>query len=102
MVNLDHGIFPACTEEVRQDVGIPNTALGIMGSIVYLGLVVGIQTSMTCLGSMCAIPVLNNMNTKFVLIICLLANCASLFLFTVTSTFEIYLLSRFLVGFFQV
>ncbi len=51
---------------------------------------------------MCAIPVLNNMNTKFVLIICLLANCASLFLFTVTSTFEIYLLSRFLVGFFQV
>ena len=41
MVNLDHGIFPACTEEVRQDIGIPNTALGIMGSIVYLGLVVG-------------------------------------------------------------
>ena len=41
MVNMDHGIFPACTEEVRNDINIPNTALGIMGSIVYLGLVVG-------------------------------------------------------------
>ena len=41
MVNMDHGIFPACTEEVRSDIGIPNTQLGIMGSIVYLGLVVG-------------------------------------------------------------
>jgi len=41
MVNMDHGIFPACTEEVRRDIGIPNTQLGIMGSIVYLGLVVG-------------------------------------------------------------
>lgn len=41
MVNMDHGILPACTEEVRQDVGLANTDLGIMGSIVYLGLVVG-------------------------------------------------------------
>jgi hypothetical protein len=41
MVNMDHGIFPACTEEVRRDIGIPNTQLGIMGSIVYLGLVIG-------------------------------------------------------------
>jgi len=51
---------------------------------------------------MCAIPVLNNMNTKFVMTICLLANAASLFLFTISSAFEVYLLSRFLVGFFQV
>ena len=41
MVNMDHGIFPACTEEIRRDINIPNTSLGIMGSIVYLGLVVG-------------------------------------------------------------
>lgn len=41
MVNMDHGIFPASTEEVRKDIGIPNTELGIMGSIVYLGLVFG-------------------------------------------------------------
>lgn len=41
MVNMDHGIFPASTEEVRRDIGIANTSLGIMGSIVYLGLVVG-------------------------------------------------------------
>jgi predicted MFS family arabinose efflux permease len=49
---------------------------------------------------MCAIPIFNNMNTKFVLTLCLLANAASLFIFTVSSAFEVYLLSRFLVGFF--
>jgi hypothetical protein len=41
MLNVDHGIFPACTEEVREDIGLDNTAIGFMGSIVYLGLVVG-------------------------------------------------------------
>lgn len=103
MVNMDHGIFPACTEEVRRDIGIPNTQLGIMGSIVYLGLVVGKPDQCPSFaGSMCAIPVLNNMNTKFVMTICLLANAASLFLFTISSAYEVYLLSRFLVGFFQV
>lgn len=51
---------------------------------------------------MCAIPILNYFNTKVVLIVCLLANAASLFLFTVSENYYIYLLSRFLVGFFQV
>lgn len=41
MVNMDHGILPAATEEVRNDIDIPNTQIGIMGSIVYLGLVAG-------------------------------------------------------------
>lgn len=41
MVNMDHGIFPASTEEVRSDIGISNNQLGFMGSIVYLGLVFG-------------------------------------------------------------
>ncbi len=41
MINIDHGIIPAATEEVRKDLGVRNSQLGIMGSIVYLGLVVG-------------------------------------------------------------
>lgn len=41
MVNMDHGILPASTEEVRKDIGLANTSIGIMGSIVYLGLVTG-------------------------------------------------------------
>ena len=41
MINMDHGILPACTEEVRKDIGLDNVDLGILGSIVYLGLVIG-------------------------------------------------------------
>lgn len=93
MVNVDHGIFPACTEEVREDIGLDNTAIGFMGSIVYLGIV---------FGSLVAIPVLNYCNVKFVISVCLLFNAASLFLFTLTTNYYMFLLSRFMVGFFQV
>lgn len=49
MVNMDHGILPACTEEVRRDIQLPNTQIGIMGSIVYLGLVAGKALLLTLL-----------------------------------------------------
>jgi hypothetical protein len=51
---------------------------------------------------MCAIPVLNYCNTKLVLIVCLISNSFFLLFFTFTETYELYLLSRFMVGFFQV
>ncbi len=41
MINMDHGILPAATEEMRRDFGVTNSKLGFMGSIVYLGLVTG-------------------------------------------------------------
>ena len=41
MVNMDHGILPAAIEEVRADIGLENTQMGFMGSVVYLGLVIG-------------------------------------------------------------
>jgi hypothetical protein len=41
MVNMDHGIFPACIEQVRKDINIDNKGVGLVGSIVYLGLVAG-------------------------------------------------------------
>jgi len=41
MINLDHGILPAATEQVRDDLGLSNLNLGILGSLVYLGLVIG-------------------------------------------------------------
>ena len=43
MVNMDHGILPACTAEVRKDIGLDDASLGFLGSIVYLGLVLGIK-----------------------------------------------------------
>lgn len=41
MINLDHGILPACTAELREDIGLNNADLGLLGSLVYLGLVIG-------------------------------------------------------------
>jgi hypothetical protein len=41
MINMDHGILPAATEEMRRDFAVSNSRLGFMGSIVYLGLVAG-------------------------------------------------------------
>ena len=41
MVNMDHGILPACIDEVRKDIKIGNQGVGLVGSIVYLGLVAG-------------------------------------------------------------
>jgi MFS transporter, Spinster family, sphingosine-1-phosphate transporter len=41
MINMDHGILPAATKELRADFGVTNSQLGFMGSIVYLGLAIG-------------------------------------------------------------
>jgi predicted MFS family arabinose efflux permease len=54
------------------------------------------------LGSLIAMPVYHYMNTKFVIITCLILNSAALLLFTVGNNFYILCLSRVLVGVFQV
>ena len=41
LINIDHGIFPACTEELRIDLDVSNVQIGVLGSLVYLGLVIG-------------------------------------------------------------
>ena len=41
MINVDHGILPACTKEVKRDLHLDNANLGLLGSLVYAGLVLG-------------------------------------------------------------
>jgi hypothetical protein len=41
MINVDHGILPACTKEVKEELNLDNANLGLLGSLVYLGLVLG-------------------------------------------------------------
>lgn len=41
MINVDHGILPACTKEVKRDLDLDNANLGLLGSLVYVGLVLG-------------------------------------------------------------
>ncbi|CAD8139831.1 unnamed protein product [Paramecium pentaurelia] len=38
LINFDHGIIPACTTDMKLDLGIDDIGLGLMGSSVYGGL----------------------------------------------------------------
>lgn len=57
---------------------------------------------MSNIGAIFAIPVFHHMNAKLVLVTCLILNSAGLALITISQNYYIFLLSRFLVGFFQV
>jgi len=41
LINLDHGILAACTTELRDDLKLTNMQIGVLGSLVYFGLVIG-------------------------------------------------------------
>lgn len=41
IINIDHGVMPAGAIVIRQDLGESNTEYGLLGSIVFLGLVLG-------------------------------------------------------------
>lgn len=38
LINLDHGILPACTTQMQERLDMDEAELGILGSIVYLGI----------------------------------------------------------------
>jgi hypothetical protein len=42
VMNMDHGIMPACTKEIKDDLDIEETMLGLFGSMVYFGNFLGI------------------------------------------------------------
>lgn len=93
MINVDHGILPASTTELKHDLNLNNVNIGLLGSLVYLGLV---------LGSVFAMPVFKYCNAKLVIILCIFCNAGALMMFTMSEDFYILACSRLLVGFFQV
>lgn len=38
LINLDHGILPACTGPMQEEYDMDEAELGLLGSIVYLGI----------------------------------------------------------------
>lgn len=38
LINLDHGILPACNSEMAAEYDMNETEVGLLGSIVYLGI----------------------------------------------------------------
>ena len=83
--------MPAGAIAIKGYLGVSNTEYGLLGSIVFAGLV---------LGSLAATFIFNSVNTKFVLITVMALNALTQFSFTLTDNFYLLLLSRFLTGFF--
>ncbi len=65
VINIDHGVMPAGAITIKQQLGVSNTEYGLLGSIVFFGLV---------LGSLAATFVYNSLNTKFVLVMIMALN----------------------------
>lgn len=93
VVNIDHGVMPAGAITIKTYLGVSNTEYGLLGSIVFFGLV---------LGSLAATFVFNVVNTKVIIASIMLLNALSQLMFTTTTEYYYLLTSRFLTGFFQV
>ena len=68
LINIDHGVMPAGAIAIRQSLGISNTEYGLLGSMVFFGLV---------MGSLAATFVFNNFSAKVVLCCALAFNALS-------------------------
>ena len=93
LVNVDHGALPAATTVLKRELNLDNVALGTIGSIVYLGLV---------LGAISAGPIFSSYSSKWIICMSLLISCFFLYFFTVVETELPLTISRVGCGFFQV
>ena len=76
LINFDHGAIPAGTTALKKENNLDNIQLGIIGSLVYLGLV---------LGSISAGYIFSNYSSKWVIILSLGFSCFFLYLFTLIN-----------------
>jgi MFS family permease len=93
LINIDHGALPAATTILQRELGLDPLHLGAIGSLVYLGLV---------LGSISAGPIFQSYGSKWVVSISLIVSCFFLYFFTVAGTVFPLALCRIGCGFFQV
>lgn len=93
LVNVDHGILPAATFEMRIDLKIDEMMLGLLGSLVFAGLIAG---------SISAGPLFQKVNTKKLICFATTANLFALLMFPMSKSIVVLGASRILAGFFQV
>jgi predicted MFS family arabinose efflux permease len=92
-INMDHGTIPAATNEIKDDLNITNDTLGIFGSLVYLG---------SLIGSMVFFTIIGTFNRKWVIVSCMVLISASLYTFTKFKLLYFLFINRTVTGFFQV
>ena len=93
LINCDHGAIPAGTTELKEAKNLSNIQLGTIGSLVYLGLV---------LGSISGGYIFSTYSSKWVIINSLIAACIFLYFFTVSNYYLSMAFCRVGCGFFQV
>jgi MFS family permease len=92
-INIDHGAIPAATTVLKRDLNMDNVALGIIGSLVYLGLV---------LGAISAGPIFKMYTSKWIVILSIISSCMFLYFFTFAEGVAFLSICRIGCGFFQV
>ena len=92
-INIDHGAIPAATTILKRDLNIDNISLGIIGSLVYLGLV---------LGAISAGPIFRMYSSKWIVILSIITSCIFLYFFTIAENVAFLAICRIGCGFFQV
>ena len=93
LINCDHGAIPAGTKELKEAKNLSNIQLGTIGSLVYLGLI---------LGSISGGYIFSTYASKWVIINSLIATCIFLYFFTVSNYYLTMAFCRVGCGFFQV
>lgn len=93
-INVDHGSLPGCSIDIKQDLSMQNFEFGLLGSIVYGGLVVGSGVATGIYSKSKWI--------KPTIIGSLVMNSVCIILFTITNSFYFDCFLRFWIGFFQV
>ena len=94
IINLDHGILPAISIEMQQQLQVNDQYMGLLGSLVYLGIV---------LSGVFAGHIILKIGAKPTMLISLTLISFDLALFSMQiQQVEYYLALRFLIGLFQV
>ena len=90
LINVDHGALPAALTAISHDLGIKEVEMGGLGSLVFLGLVMGSATSTL---------VVSKYQYKQILSAGFLINAIGLLTMTISRNFTILCFARFLSGF---
>jgi MFS family permease len=91
LINLDHGALPAASVSIKTDLKMENVWYGTMGSLVFLGLVIGSLASTFIFGWF---------SSKMILVLAFVGNGAGLICFIVFRDFFMMGFGRFMSGFF--
>ena len=93
LVNLDRGAIPAATTEIKEKIKISNAQLGMIGSLLFLGLI---------LGSLTGGYIFSKYSSKWIVILSLFVFCFFLYSFTILESYGGMYLCRVGCGFCEV